>query len=194
MSQKELADYWYKLSLYLILIAGASWATTQGISPDFGVELDKRRQVTALLAIVIVCPLYLMSLWFACRYSDKYGGTKWASKVPYPIAKEDENFEEAELLMHQHLRLLLFIFFPILAITHFYGIFLQTPVISKINGETVNMWQFFSPVILFTDDFRYGENKGVTFFPLYQPLFITALFSGCWIFLIIYLRKIFQAT
>lgn len=192
MSNKDLANTWKKLSIFLVLYAAATWAVTQGISPDFGVTIDQRRQIAALLGLVICMPLYMLCLWFAGRYVTTFGGTSWYSRLP-PIGLEDElDVSTPEARMYQRISLVVFVIFPLAAVTHFFLIFLDAPVLELSTNEPISMWDMVSPMVLFQDYYRYGEDMGVTFFPFYEPIVLTLLFVGTWIYLVTFIWKLIR--
>lgn len=192
MSSKDLAKVWQKLSIFLVLLATATWMITQGISPDFGIKIEQRRQIAALFGLFICIPLYWISLWIANRYSVLFGSTIWFSRIP-PVGLDDElDFDKLEGRIYQRFVLTIFIIFPITAITHFFNIFFNSPVLNKSNHEIISMWSVNSPIILLGDDYRYGEGGGVTFFPFYEPLILTILFIGVWSYLIFYIIRLFK--
>jgi hypothetical protein len=192
MSKKDLAKIWQKLSTYLVLFAAATWAVTQGISPGFGVEIDQRRQIAALLGLVICIPLYWVCLWFAGRYAVSFGSTSWHSRLP-PVGLDDElDVSTIEGRMYQRFCLAVFVFFPLAALTHFYNIFIGAPVREFSSNNLISMWNIGSPMVLFQDAYRYGESGGVTFFPFYEPMILTILFAGIWVYSLMFGWKLIK--
>ncbi len=189
MSQKDLTKFWGRLSVFLAIFSAATWATIQGLSPDFGVTSDQRAQVAALFGLVVCVPLFLLCMWLANRFALQFGDGSWYTCIPAYGQEDSFDYSKPEARMYIRISFVVFILFPLAAVTHFYLTFLEATVIEKLTGDPFGKWNFVSPEILFGDYYRYGENRGVTFFPFYEPLVITISYVWMWYFFLKYFGK-----
>jgi hypothetical protein len=192
LSKQDLVNVWQKYSKYLVLFALTSWLVTQGVNVSSSAVWHQSHYLAALFGLIICMPLYLVCLWFASTYVLKFGGNTWHSRLPAVDLKDEPDFSSPEARMYQRIVFIVYFIFPLAANSHFFNVFLDAPVYQLRDHLTVNLWQFPPTKSLVDDAYRFGAQGGVTFFPFYEPLLISLVFVGIWIYFLRFAWLLFR--
>lgn len=184
MNTAATTKIWTTLGLALAYFSLAAWTSSQGA--DFGIPglaLKDYKGFPATIFGILVGVVNVVFLVYVGRhFMRSVVGQVWSMRIPIAFSL-DIDCASTIGKAYQAFFLVAFLVVPLCAQIHFIAKFWRGCL--RLAGGCFSLY---SPLILFTNDYQYYN---VTFFPFYEPVFLTLLSCASISLLFYYLICIF---
>jgi hypothetical protein len=196
MNESQLCKAWTTVGLFLLVFSLDSWLRVQGVNPIFGSSLPHKESVaSALLGFLISSIGILVLIRISHSYTSQQPSGSLSSRLPIAFYNSLDTSNK-DAILFQRLMYFLFHIFPLIAALHFIHIILSSDyhIVEDCKAglnEGVKLW-IFPENYVWSDGYRLENCKGVTVFPLFEPvllIFLSLIVTGLNIYYFIRLRK-----